>query len=132
MAATIEQMRTAADEDAFHDADVRFHEALAMASGNGMLTQLIEELAEPLRLSRRHSHRGRLRDGRSLDEVTDAHQTILAAVERRDPIGASKAMRAHLRTTERDLRAALDPMRALAAAGAPTTAEPAAASRADA
>lgn len=109
MAAAIGQMRDAADEAAFHDADVRFHEALAVASGNSMLTQLIEELGEPLRVSRQHSHRGRLRDGRPVAEVIDAHQAVLDAVERRDPRAAAREMEAHLRASERDLRAALAP-----------------------
>jgi GntR family transcriptional repressor for pyruvate dehydrogenase complex len=110
MANAIDAMRRAEDEDGFHDADVRFHEALAAATGNGMLTQLIEQLAEPLRTSRRHSHRGRLREGRPFDEVVEAHRAILYAVERRDPQAAAHAMETHLRMTERDLRAALEPL----------------------
>lgn len=110
MTRAIDDMRLAVDEEAFHDADVRFHETLAVASGNGMLTQLIEELAFPLHISRRHSHRGRLREGRPFDEVVEAHRAILYAVEARDPLAASAAMKTHLRTTERDLRAALDPL----------------------
>lgn len=109
MTSAIDEMRAAADEDAFHDADVRFHEALAVGSGNGMLTQLIEQLSEPLRTSRRHSHRGRLREGRPFDEVVEAHRAVLYAVQRRDPQAAAHAMETHLRTTERDLRAALEP-----------------------
>lgn len=109
MTSAIDEMRGAADEETFRDADVRFHEALAIGSGNGMLTQLIEQLAEPLKTSRRHSHRGRLREGRPFDEVVEAHRAILDAVERRDPKAAARAMETHLRTTERDLRAALDP-----------------------
>jgi GntR family transcriptional repressor for pyruvate dehydrogenase complex len=110
MAGAIDAMRRAEDEEQFHDADVRFHEALAAATGNAMLTQLVEQLAEPLRVSRRHSHRGRLREGRPFDEVVEAHRAILYAVERRDPQAAAHAMESHLRTTERDLRAALEPL----------------------
>jgi GntR family transcriptional repressor for pyruvate dehydrogenase complex len=109
MRAAIDGMRMAEDEEAFHDADVRFHESLAVASGNGMLTQLIESLAEPLRIGRRHGYRGRLREGRPFDEVVEAHRAILYAVERRDPAAAARAMETHLRATERDLRAALEP-----------------------
>lgn len=110
MSSAIDAMRRAEDEEQFHEADVRFHEALAAATGNAMLTQLIEQLAEPLRISRRHSHRGRLREGRPFDEVVEAHRAILYAVERRDPQAAAHAMESHLRTTERDLRAALEPL----------------------
>jgi GntR family transcriptional regulator, transcriptional repressor for pyruvate dehydrogenase complex len=107
--AIAEMRRRADDEEAFHEADVRFHEALAAATGNSMLTQLIEQLAEPLRVSRRHSFRGRLAAGGSAADVVDAHQAILDAVAERDPAAAAEAMRLHLRTTERDLHAALRP-----------------------
>jgi GntR family transcriptional repressor for pyruvate dehydrogenase complex len=87
-------------QEAFHDADVRFHDALAAATGNAMLV-------EPLRTSRRRSWQGRVRDGRPLRPVVEAHRTILDAVVAQDPAAAADAMRAHLLATERDLRDAL-------------------------
>jgi GntR family transcriptional repressor for pyruvate dehydrogenase complex len=109
MRAAIEQMdRDPEDEDAFHAADMRFHEALAEATGNTMLRQLIEQLAEPLMVSRRRSYAGHKRSFGRLDLVLDAHRAVLGAVQDRDPAAAAAAMRAHLNATERDLRAALD------------------------
>jgi GntR family transcriptional repressor for pyruvate dehydrogenase complex len=106
----IEDMRHSFDdEDRFHDADIRFHESLAEATGNSMLRQLIEELAEPLRISRHYSYRGHLRRGEGLGTVIGAHQAILDRVSARDPAGAAEAMHQHLRATERDLHAALRP-----------------------
>src|SRR6266511_2409511 len=53
MEMSINAMRAAEREfEAFHTADVRFHENLAAASGNRMLVFLIEAFAEPLRESR--------------------------------------------------------------------------------
>ncbi|MEU0742366.1 FadR/GntR family transcriptional regulator [Streptomyces sp. NPDC006134] len=104
----LEEMWRAEDEpEAYHRADVRFHEALASASGNSMLTVLIEALADPLHDSRRHSYAGHARRGLTVAQVIEVHAEILRRVKDRDPKGASAAMRAHLEQTERDLRAAL-------------------------
>jgi GntR family transcriptional repressor for pyruvate dehydrogenase complex len=109
IAQAMQGMLSSSDAAAFHDADVRFHEAVAAASGNSMLAQLIEGLAEPLRLSRQHSYRGRTNEGRGLEPVIQHHQAILDAVMHRDPAAAATAMRRHLRAAEHDLRASLDP-----------------------
>jgi GntR family transcriptional repressor for pyruvate dehydrogenase complex len=105
-AAELRRSFESGDEDAFHAADERFHEALAAASGNRMLTHLIEELSEPLRYSRRQSYRGRVLEQRPLEEVVAAHEEILAHVAAHRPEKAAEALRAHLVATERDLRAA--------------------------
>ena len=143
-AAMAEMDAATADEDAFHAADVRFHEALAVATGNAMLIYLVEGLAEPLRMSRRHSWRGRESEPRPLEPVIAAHRAILERVLARDPDGAAAAMRAHLDATERDLQANCQPGRcedradrdvpgaaplAAAAASRPTTGWSAGASR---
>jgi GntR family transcriptional regulator, transcriptional repressor for pyruvate dehydrogenase complex len=108
MQAAIDDMRRTVDEPAeFSEADIQFHELLAAASGNQMLTILIEELSDSQRSSRVQSVLGHERLGRRLDEVCDQHAAILDCVERRDEAGAGAAMRAHLRSTERDLTAAL-------------------------
>lgn len=104
----IDQMaRDPDDEEAFHAGDMRFHEALAAATDNKMLRQLIEQLAEPLLTSRRRSYAGHKRDGSKMDGVVEDHRAILRAVEDRDPARAAAAMRHHLGVTERDLQAAL-------------------------
>ena len=110
--ATMEELSAAAAtpevENAFHEADVQFHEALAAATSNTLLIHLIEQLAEPLRISRRSSWQGRVRDQRPLQPVVEAHRKILDRVVAGDPTGAANAMRTHLDATEHDLRAALD------------------------
>jgi GntR family transcriptional repressor for pyruvate dehydrogenase complex len=107
--AVAQMERDPEDQDAFHAADIRFHEALAAATGNTMLTQLIEQLAEPLLISRRQSYEGHRRNGEGFGAVIDAHRAILRAVQDGDAAAAANAMRQHLTATERDLRATMRP-----------------------
>jgi GntR family transcriptional regulator, transcriptional repressor for pyruvate dehydrogenase complex len=108
MEMSIAAMRAAGDDsEAFHNADVRFHENLAAASGNRLLVFLIEAFAEPLRESRLRSFAGHQARGGGIDDVIEQHQTILDAVKERNAKQAAKAMRSHLEQTEQDLRALL-------------------------
>jgi GntR family transcriptional regulator, transcriptional repressor for pyruvate dehydrogenase complex len=108
MEMSIAAMRTAEDEsEAFHAADVRFHENLAAASGNRLFVFLIEAFAQPLRASRLRSFAGHRARGGGIEDVVQQHQTILDAITARNPKAAAKAMREHLEQTERDLRAHL-------------------------
>jgi GntR family transcriptional repressor for pyruvate dehydrogenase complex len=103
---------TESEPEAFHAADVRFHENLAAATGNRLLLFLIEALAEPLRESRLQSFAGGLTRGQTLAVVVDQHVAILDEVKARNAKGAAAAMRHHLRQTEKDLRARLRAERA--------------------
>ncbi|MBN9155603.1 MAG: FadR family transcriptional regulator [Microbacterium sp.] len=108
MQSAIDEMRRSIDTpEAFSEADIHFHELLAAATGNQLMTILIEELSDSQRTSRARSVMGHEMLGRRLDEVLDQHAKILACVERRDETGAAAAMRRHLRSTEKDLAAAL-------------------------
>jgi GntR family transcriptional repressor for pyruvate dehydrogenase complex len=105
MELSINAMRAAGqDFEAFHIADVRFHENLAAASRNDLLVFLIEALADPLRESRQRSFAGHQARGGHVDDVIQQHQTILDAVKARNPNAAAQAMRDHLQQTEQDLR----------------------------
>jgi GntR family transcriptional repressor for pyruvate dehydrogenase complex len=95
------------ESEAFHAADVRFHENLAAASGNRMLVFLIEALAGPLRESRLRSFAGHRARGGGVEDVVQQHQAILDAVTAHSAKAAAQAMRNHLEQTERDLRALL-------------------------
>jgi GntR family transcriptional regulator, transcriptional repressor for pyruvate dehydrogenase complex len=88
-------------------ADIRFHESLAAATGNQMLSFLIEAMEQPLHTSRLRSLTGHLARGGTVEDVIDQHARILDRVKDRDANGAAAAMRAHLDQTARDLRAAL-------------------------
>jgi GntR family transcriptional repressor for pyruvate dehydrogenase complex len=108
MEMSIAAMRAGGDRsDAFHAADVRFHENLAAASGNRQLVFLIEAFAEPLRESRLRSFAGHLARGGEVDDVIQQHQAILDAVQAHNPKAAAQAMRDHLQQTEQDLRTLL-------------------------
>lgn len=96
------------DPEAFNAADVRFHEALAAASGNQILTFLIEAMAEPLRASRVLSSRGHIARRRPLEQVIDEHTRIYECVVAGDSNGAAAAMQDHLAQTERSLREAME------------------------
>jgi DNA-binding FadR family transcriptional regulator len=105
MEMSIAAMRAGGNEsEAFHAADVRFHENLAAASGNRLFVFLIEAFAEPLRESRLRSFAGHQARGGGVEDVIQQHQTILDAVKERSPKAAAEAMRYHLEQTERDLR----------------------------
>jgi GntR family transcriptional repressor for pyruvate dehydrogenase complex len=101
-----EQSGAGADVGAFHAADVRFHEALAAASGNALMAVLVQELAQPLLISREQSYAGHLERGGSAGDVVRHHRAILDAVRRGTPQAAAEAMRRHLTETRRDLVAA--------------------------
>jgi GntR family transcriptional regulator, transcriptional repressor for pyruvate dehydrogenase complex len=108
MEMSINAMRAADHEfEAFHTADIRFHENLAAASGNRLLVFLIEAFADPLRESRLRSFAGHQARGGGIDDVIEQHQTILDAVKARNPGQAAQAMRSHLEQTEKDLRTLL-------------------------
>jgi DNA-binding FadR family transcriptional regulator len=109
--------QTSDDPDAIHQADIRFHESLAAASGNQLLSFLIEAMEAPLHASRMQSLRGHLARGGTVTDVIEQHARILDRVKAHDGKGAGSAMREHLAQTARDLRAAF------ATAGSPTPAE---------
>jgi GntR family transcriptional repressor for pyruvate dehydrogenase complex len=86
------------DPDAFIEADLDFHLALAEAAGNPLILSLIDSIV------------GLLREQRTKIFGVDGgpergqyhHKRILEAVERRDAQGARGAMRAHLRQVRED------------------------------
>ncbi len=113
--AALDDMHTAAESvdaeggrsslEAYHRADIAFHEALALASGNRMLAFMLESLEECLRDSFDHSARGHFARGGTSADVVSAHRAIFEAVRARKPAAASAAMTAHLRESARDLQA---------------------------
>jgi DNA-binding FadR family transcriptional regulator len=76
------------DADAAAESDVRFHRALAVASGNTLLGPIQEVVLVGLR------RRDRLVHGRrsSSQAVLDLHRSVVDAVERGDSEGAEAAM----------------------------------------
>lgn len=81
------------DIEAFTDGDVAFHDALLAATGNHLLTRLIQMIGPVLRLGRIISLERRP-DG-PLDSQR-GHRRVLDAIRAGDPEAARLAMREHL------------------------------------
>lgn len=96
------------DEQAFHEADVEFHQAIALASGNRILVGLFEAMAPALRRSFFMSRRGRQFRGQSSEHTVLAHQRVLDCIVAGDAAAAEAAMRVHLNDAARDMRAAIE------------------------
>ena len=95
-------------------ADVRFHDRLAVATGNPVFGVLLGTLGGLLVESRRRTIRAA-----GVAPALIGHREILAAVGRHDPAAAEAAMRRHLDWAERDIRADTRArIRATSAAGA--------------
>lgn len=92
----------------FHQHDVRFHEAVALASGNRLISYLFEAMALPLRRTFYLTRRGHDARGHTVDDTIAAHEAVLDAIREGNPKAAGAAMRAHLEDTERDIRSALN------------------------
>jgi DNA-binding FadR family transcriptional regulator len=116
----LEAMRAAAEaadggekagELAFVKADVRFHQAIALAGGNRVLTYLFEAMETTLTEAFRASQQGQRRSGRSLMEGYEAHRAIHAHIRARDERAAAEAMMALLSEAEQHLRWAMDASR---------------------
>jgi DNA-binding FadR family transcriptional regulator len=83
-----------AAEERFHEADIRFHQALIAATGNRALGQLVERIQSALLLARFPLARPEHREEVALPE----HRRILDAVAAGDPGEAQQAMSDHLET----------------------------------
>ncbi len=91
----------------YHDADLEFHSAIALAGGNRMLALILDSLSECLRESFVQSARGHLARGGTVQDDLAAHEAIGEAIRARDSARAERLMRAHLGSAERDIRLAM-------------------------
>ena len=94
-------------EICFHDHDLAFHEAIALASGNRVLGYLFEGMAPALREGFTVSRRGHEQRGHTVLDTIASHERILDCIRAGNGRAAGEAMRLHLKDTERDMRAAL-------------------------
>lgn len=104
------EARDGADPEAearFHEFDLQFHEAIATASGNRVIAFIFEAMAQPLRESFVMSRRGQDLRGAGREETLVAHQAVFDAIRAGDHRGSIEAMRAHLKSTELDIRSHL-------------------------
>lgn len=91
----------------YQAADVAFHEAIALSTGNRMLSRVIEALEESMLRSFRASFEGHLLRGGSAHDTLDLHQQIFDQIRAGDARRATQIMRKQLDQADRDLRAAL-------------------------
>jgi GntR family transcriptional regulator, transcriptional repressor for pyruvate dehydrogenase complex len=88
------------ESDAFIEADLDFHLALAEAAANPLILSLIDSIVGLLREQRMRIF---LVDG-GPERGQYHHKRILEAIEHHDPVGAREAMKAHLRQVREDSR----------------------------
>jgi len=86
------------DADAFIEADLDFHLALAEAAANPLILSLIDSIVGLLREQRMRIF---LVEG-GPERGQFHHKRILEAIEHHDPVGAREAMKAHLRQVRQD------------------------------
>ncbi len=90
------------DPDAFIEADLDFHLALAEAAANPLILSLIDSIVGLLREQRM----GIFHVEGGPERGQYHHKRIMEAIEHRDPLGAREAMKAHLRQVREDSRRA--------------------------
>ena len=106
--ATDEQMTLLAEEitgmfasldrpEQFLKHDMRFHQAIAAASGNQILTALMNMVTQALFETRSKT----VRRARDLKESAQMHQKIYRAIRQKDAGAAREAMREHLTATQK-------------------------------
>jgi GntR family transcriptional regulator, transcriptional repressor for pyruvate dehydrogenase complex len=93
--------RTRDDPDAFIEADLDFHLALAEGAANPLILSLLDSIVGLLREQRLRIFR--VPTGSERGQI--CHKQILDAVERHDPQAAREAMREHLRQVREDSEA---------------------------
>ncbi|MCC5975710.1 MAG: FadR family transcriptional regulator, partial [Rubellimicrobium sp.] len=94
--------------DAFDRADVTFHQAMALAGGNRVLTYLFEAMEGALLQAFEASRNSQPRSEALLQEVCDEHARIIDCVRARDAKAATEAMHALIMRAEVGLRLAME------------------------
>ncbi|MGG3283299.1 FadR/GntR family transcriptional regulator [Paenibacillus solani] len=90
-------------------ADVAFHMAIAAASGNSLLIQMMESLSDRLNASIQKSRElWFYKEQSTASRLLKEHQAIFAAIEQQDKELAGAGIAAHLTKVEQVLRAALE------------------------
>ena len=102
LADAVESLKAGGHDETEHwRFDDRFHLAIAEASGSVVLPRLIQQLRDDSRLFRLHSPLHRQTDNHF------EHAEIVRTLQNQDVEGARGAMRAHLRSLQRDVQRAV-------------------------
>ncbi len=95
----VREMKISADAggESFSELDLSFHMAIATASGNGVLAELLKHIREGLQELIAKS----LLLPAGTDLAHNQHRALLEVLKLRNPVKARTAMRAHLRAFQR-------------------------------
>ncbi|QKS69722.1 FadR family transcriptional regulator [Paenalkalicoccus suaedae] len=98
----LEEMNQAEDNhDLGQQADVRLHLAIAKSTGNTLLQELMQQMAETIGKTMYESRRIALfGDSKQFHLLQEEHEAIVQAIEARDPERAEQAMLEHLMRVE--------------------------------
>lgn len=106
MTEELDAMRAAMnDPEAFLQHDMRFHQAIARAAGNHVMSGMMDTLAQMLYQMRRQT----IARARGLEEALDWHEKIFNALRRHDGKSARRLMMDHLRAAEHGLARDIPP-----------------------
>jgi GntR family transcriptional repressor for pyruvate dehydrogenase complex len=93
----------AKNDTGYHQADIRLHRAIAVASRNPLILMILDALEELLLDIRVKATRHRRGRGESLAPVIAQHRKIVEAIEAHDAAAAGDTMREHLENLRREL-----------------------------
>ncbi|MDV2682953.1 FadR/GntR family transcriptional regulator [Alkalihalophilus lindianensis] len=102
--ALVEMEQAAGNEDLGEKADVKFHLALARATGNSILKDMMQQLSDTLGKTMYESRRiGLFSDKPTFDRLQVEHEAIFEAIENQDANKANEKMLEHLKNVENTL-----------------------------
>ncbi len=87
---------TIGDPENFLKHDVRFHQVMARASNNKLMSGVMDTVAQLLF----HIRRQTISQASDLEEAIEWHQKIIAAMQRHDPKRAKEMLSGHLRAAQ--------------------------------
>ncbi|HKX32721.1 MAG TPA: FadR/GntR family transcriptional regulator [Blastocatellia bacterium] len=97
LAKELEAMRTTIDDpESFLKHDVQFHQVMAHAANNKLMTCVMDTITQLLF----HIRRQTVAHASNLDEALEWHQKILDAVRKRDPKRAKEMLSRHLQAAQ--------------------------------
>jgi GntR family transcriptional repressor for pyruvate dehydrogenase complex len=93
----VEEMKAnTGDPEEFLKHDVRFHQAMARAANNKLMSGVMDTVAELLF----HIRRQNVAQAKDLEEAIEWHEKIIAAMRKHDPKRAKETLSGHLRAAQ--------------------------------
>lgn len=99
----LDELAASQKETKYHQADIKLHRSIAVASGNPLLTLILDALEDFLLDVRVKATKARKARGESLEPAIEQHRKIVAAIEAGNVERASETMRDHLEMTRAEL-----------------------------